>query len=221
MNQVSIIIPLYNGIEFLDECLTSIEGQTHKDWEVIIGVNGHTLDSDVYLKAKRKESNKIRVILYDTLGKPNTMNKMVKDANYDIICLLDVDDFWETNKLEEQLRFIDEYDVVGTHTIYIRNGRRSGQPRIPIGEVNDFISCNPMVNSSLMLRRQNCHWDDVVLDDYDLVLRLASEGKRFYNVHKPLTLHRLHNKSFFNSKGNHNYVKETVDKWKNKIQANR
>lgn len=221
MYNVSIMIPLYNGVEFLDECLNSIKCQTHKDWEVIIGVNGHSADSTVYLEAKKRETDKIKVVLFPTKGKPNTMNEMVKHINHDIVCILDVDDYWEPTKLEEQLKFIDQYDVVGTQCWYIRNGRKSGQPRIPFGEVKDFISCNPMVNSSLMLKKQDCKWDDVILDDYDLVLRLASENKKFYNIHKPLTLHRLHSQSFFNSKGNHMYVKETVQKWKSRIENNR
>lgn len=221
MYKVSILIPLYNGIEFIDECLNSIKNQTHKEWEVIIGVNGHDENSGVYKEAKKRENNKIKVLLFSTKGKPNTMNKMINYCSNDIICLLDIDDYWEKTKLEEQLKFIDSYDVVGTQCTYIKNNRPSGQPRIPYGEVIDFISCNPMVSSSLMLRKEDCYWNDVILDDYDLVLRLASENKKFFNIHKPLTLHRLHNQSYFNSKGNHNYFKETVNKWKDLVLNNR
>ncbi len=221
MHKVSILIPLYNGIEFLQNCLDSIKRQTHEDWEIIIGVNGHDQNSDVFIQAKKHESDKIRVIHYQTRGKPNTMNAMVSDATHDIVCLLDVDDWWDPTKLADQLRFIDEYDVVGTHCYYIRNRRISGQPRIPVGEIKDFISCNPMISSSLMLHKADCRWNDVILDDYDLVLRLASENKRFYNVHKQLVYHRLHNQSAFNSKGNHRYVKETVENYKCMIENNR
>ena len=219
--KVSILIPLYNGIEFLNECLHSVHTQTHTDWEVIIGVNGHTQESGVFQQAKSYESPQIKVSLYPTIGKPNTLNQMIHDASADIICLLDVDDFWEPRKLEEQLKLIDTYDVVGTHTIYVKQGKRTIQPKIPVGVVKEFLSVNPMINSSLMLHKPDCHWNDVVLDDYDLVLRLASEGKSFYNIPLPLTLHRLHSQSFFNSKGNNNHVEETKQKWKTLIQARR
>ena len=217
---VSILIPLYNGIEFIDECLNSIKAQTHKYWEVIIGVNGHTKDSPVYLKAKERETDKIHIILYDTKGKPNTMNRMVLDAKYDIICILDIDDYWEPTKLAVQLKLINQYDVVGTQTTYIRHNRRSGQPKIPFGKIKDFLSVNPMINSSMMLHKKDCYWNDVVLDDYDLVLRLASENKTFYNIPTALTLHRLHSASYFNSKGNNKHVQETKDKWKFLIKNN-
>lgn len=49
---VSILIPLYNGIEYLGETLDSIKQQTYKNWEVLIGVNGWSQNSEVYQKAK-------------------------------------------------------------------------------------------------------------------------------------------------------------------------
>ena len=36
---ISILIPIYNGIEFLEECLSTIRRQTYKDWEVILLIN--------------------------------------------------------------------------------------------------------------------------------------------------------------------------------------
>jgi GT2 family glycosyltransferase len=41
---ISVIIPVYNGIEFLEECVNSVIAQTFTDWEIVIGVNGHGQD---------------------------------------------------------------------------------------------------------------------------------------------------------------------------------
>ena len=38
---ITVVVPLYNGIEFLEECLTSVRAQIFQDWICIIGVNGH------------------------------------------------------------------------------------------------------------------------------------------------------------------------------------
>ena len=64
---ISILMPIYNGIEFINESVMSIIGQTYEEWELIIGINGHPKDSDVYKTAKQYEgvSNKIRV--YDLI----------------------------------------------------------------------------------------------------------------------------------------------------------
>ena len=98
---VSILIPLYNGIEFLDESISSVKYQTHKNWEIIIGINGHPENSNIYLQAKQYQNNKIRVLEFlSTKGKSQTLNEMIKYSKYDIICLLDVDDKWLPSKLE-------------------------------------------------------------------------------------------------------------------------
>ena len=38
---ISILMPIYNGIEYIGESVSSIIGQTYGNWELIIGVNGH------------------------------------------------------------------------------------------------------------------------------------------------------------------------------------
>ena len=48
---ISILIPIYNGIEFIDESVSSVIQQTFKEWELIIGINGHPKNSDVFLTA--------------------------------------------------------------------------------------------------------------------------------------------------------------------------
>ena len=44
---ILIIIPLYNGVEYLDECINSVKNQTLTNWEILIGINGHEINSEV------------------------------------------------------------------------------------------------------------------------------------------------------------------------------
>ena len=48
-------------IEFIDESVSTIKYQTYKNWELIIGINGHPENSEVYQKAKEYENDKIKV----------------------------------------------------------------------------------------------------------------------------------------------------------------
>ena len=80
----SILIPLYNGVEYLTESVKSVKEQTYEGWEIIIGVNGHPEDSDVMKHAYTFQNDKIQVKHYITKGKPNTLNEMVKDTKYDL-----------------------------------------------------------------------------------------------------------------------------------------
>jgi glycosyltransferase involved in cell wall biosynthesis len=63
---ISILIPLYNGIEFLKECIDSVIAQTYGDWEAIIVINGHGDDGgDVAVSAKliAQVDTRIRIIV--------------------------------------------------------------------------------------------------------------------------------------------------------------
>ena len=216
---VSILMPLYNGIEFLDEAIVSVKNQTYHRWEVIIGINGHPKGSDVYLAAKGFEGCRIRVIEYDTKGKPNTLNKMVEDASYDTICLLDVDDKWLPTKLEKQIALKSEYDVIGTSCQYF--GARREIPLIPLGEFDTryIFRVNPIINSSCMINKKDAFWNDIFgVEDYDMWFRLAFEKKTFYNVPEVLTLHRIHPASHFNNV-NHNFLPILKDKWRHKFMG--
>jgi len=224
---VSIILPLYNGVEFLSTSIQSIQKQTYPFWEAIIGVNGHTEDSDVFkqaLKFENKSDNiygSIRVKYYPSKGKPDTCNQMINDCNFDTICLLDVDDFWMPQKLERQIEIwkLNRYDVIGTFCKYF--GESNGYPKIVKGDIDNkiFLEGNQIINSSMMIKKIDAHWTDRFkgLDDYDMWLRLAYEDKKFYNIPEFLTFHRIHRQSAFNN-SNHNYVPQLLEYWTKKFQ---
>jgi teichuronic acid biosynthesis glycosyltransferase TuaG len=213
---ISILMPIYNGIEFLEESLPTILYQTYNDWELIIGINGHPKDSEVYQKAKKYENDKIKVYeIFNTNGKSEALNEMLKYANYDWVSLLDVDDKWLPNKLQLQIQYMDKFDVIGTACRYF--GDQNNYPNIPIGDITyfNFLKTNPIINSSVLLRKELCGWDknhDGV-EDYDLWLKLWKEGKKFYNVPKIQVLHRIHSNSAFNAQGNNLKVNELIKKY--------
>ena len=210
---ISILIPIYNGIEFIEESVSSILNQTYDKWELIIGINGHPQNSEIYKIAKKYENQalgKIRVFDFYTIrGKSNTLNEMIKYCNYNYIALLDVDDIWHAQKLESQSYHLDNYDIIGSNCIWI--GDRAGViPQIPGDDISDFnfFLVNPIINSSSVIRKELCYWDNAWdgIEDYDLWLRLRKQNKKFFNFKEVLVKHRIHNASAFNSKGNDNKV---------------
>ena len=207
---VSVLIRLYNGIEFLHESLASVCQQSYDDWDLLIGVNGHGPDgNDVHKKAneivkQNKYRDQIRVINYPTVkGGAEVMNALVADAKAQWVAFLDVDDMWLETKLLKQIHIRDLYphlDVIGTYCRYF--GQMKGSPQIPVGEItlDDFKTCNPMINSSILMRKELINFTDrFYLDDYDLWCRLVLEGRRFYNLDDVLTLHRIHGASAYNA----------------------
>jgi glycosyltransferase involved in cell wall biosynthesis len=203
---ISILMPIYNGIEFIDESVSSILNQTFEEWELIIGVNGHPPMSEVYLAAKQYElmNSKIRVLdLSDIKGKSNALNVMVQYCNYNYVALLDVDDAWLPGKLAAQSIYLNVYDVIGTKCVYFGEADPI-IPQIPEGDLRNFnfFSFNPIVNSSAIIRKELCYWVENGIEDYDLWLRLRKLGKKFYNCNQVLIKHRIHKASAFNAKGN-------------------
>ena len=208
-------MPIYNGIEFIDDSVTSIKKQTIKEWKLIIGINGHPSNSEVYKKAKEYENDTIKVIdLFEIKGKSDALNTMLKHCQYDWISLLDVDDIWKPTKLENQLKFMKEYDVIGTKCQYF--GDSTAVPNIPVGDISnfDFFNFNPIINSSCLVKKELCWWDrEEKCEDYDMWLRLRKQKKRFYNVETIELGHRIHKQSAFNAQGNHNSVKDLLKKY--------
>ena len=205
---ITILMPLYNGVEYLKEALNSVIEQTFDRWKVIIGINGHNYESTIFKTVNDilLELNDDRIIVktYQTKGKVDTLNEMTKDCYTHWVSLLDVDDRWHTDKLREQVPYLFKYDVVGSLAKYF--GKSNSTPSIPEGEIHrfhNFYESNPIINSSIIIRRIDALWiDRFYLEDYDLWLRLFKKNKKFYNVDKILTYHRIHLDSYFNSSGN-------------------
>lgn len=217
---ISILMPIYNGIEFIEESVTSIIQQTYSEWELIIGINGHPANSDVYQIAKdyEKRSDKIHVYDFPELkGKPVTLNEMVKKCKYNWIALLDVDDKWLPMKLEKQIPFMGSYNVIGTGCRYF--GDLNISPNIPLGNITgfNFLNFNPIINSSCLINKDVAWWNPemIQLNDYEMWLRLWKQNKNFFNVPEILVLHRIHNDSAFNAKGNHTKVADLIKKFQN------
>jgi len=230
---ISVIIPLYNGIEFLPQAIASVVNQTHVKWELIIGVNGYPPDSDVERKANEIKNmfvnNKDYIVVkhYDTKGAPLTINALAKDAKYDYVALLDADDYWDACKLEVQIlhAVMSNYDVVGTSCRYIGVKAIMNDdiitnffiPGIPLNEVStpdfDIFKVNPMICSSILIRKELLEFEDHFVYDYNLWFKLFLQKKRFFNVPEIMVYHRVHQNSAFNN-SNSDYVDELREKWR-------
>jgi len=209
---ISILIPLYNGIEYLEESVKSVFLQTYKNWELLIGINGRFKDDDFKTKVKCIIDNLIKkypdnnfdlnIINFNFKGKSVTLNNLVYHSKYDYIALLDVDDRWVENKLELQIKYLEDYDVVGTGCEYFGD-INNYSPKIPYGDISNFdiFKLNPLINSSIIIKKEYANWCDdinIILEDYDLWFKLYFESKKIYNLNKILCYHRISKNSAFN-----------------------
>ncbi|WDV45730.1 glycosyltransferase family 2 protein [Clostridiaceae bacterium M8S5] len=86
--KVSIVIPVYNQIEYTKMCLKSIKRHTDVDYEIIVINNGSIDDTEEYLQ---RQQNIISIHNKTNLGYPKAINQGIAIARGDYIILLNND----------------------------------------------------------------------------------------------------------------------------------
>ncbi len=112
MELVSIIMPNYNGSKYISQAIESVLAQTYKNWELIIIDDCSTDDSLKVIDAYIKKDDRIRLIkLENNMGPAIARNVGIDNARGRYIAFLDSDDLWLKHKLENQVVFMQEYQV--------------------------------------------------------------------------------------------------------------
>lgn len=92
MTKVSIIVPVYNGEQYLSTCLDSILAQTLEDIEVICVDDGSSDQSPAILDDYTKRDSRMRVIHKDNRGYGHSMNVGIDAASGEYIGIVESDD---------------------------------------------------------------------------------------------------------------------------------
>lgn len=105
---VSIIVPIYNTYEFLEECLQSIISQTYKNIEIILIDDGSTDNSDQICKRYIEKYTNIKYIYQTNQGVSVARNRGINEANGEYIYFLDSDDKIENTFIENSIKCAKE-----------------------------------------------------------------------------------------------------------------
>jgi glycosyltransferase involved in cell wall biosynthesis len=108
---VSVIVPYFNAERFLRETVESVFSQTYKDWELLLVDDGSTDGSaGIALEYAGKYKDRVRVLEHPghvNAGLPRTRNLGLGQCRGKYVALLDADDVWFPNKLEEQVEILE------------------------------------------------------------------------------------------------------------------
>ncbi len=192
--RVSVILPTHNGARFLKRAVQSVEGQTLKEWELLIVDDGSTDETSEVASALARANERIRLLRNDkNLGIQKSLNRGLREAKGDYIARVDDDDWWsDRNKLQEQVKFLDEHTnhiLVGTGVVVVNDAGEEIFRFLPpptdeeIRRKMLYRSC--FTHSSVMFRRREVlelgGYDEspatLHVEDYDLWLRLGRRGK--------------------------------------------
>lgn len=107
---VSVIVPVYNAMPYLKECLLSIKQQDYSDIEVIFIDDGSTDDSLVYLKEQAKFDTRIKIIHQENKGASAARNRGLEEAGGKWLAFVDADDVITKDYLSYLLDLTQKYD---------------------------------------------------------------------------------------------------------------
>lgn len=114
---VSIVMPSYNTAEYIADSIRSVIAQTYTDWELII-VDDCSRDNSVEVINSFGDP-RIRLLINEkNSGAALSRNRALREAKGKWIAFLDSDDTWEPEKLEKQIRFMEENGYAFTFTDY-------------------------------------------------------------------------------------------------------
>lgn len=114
MPRVSILTPAYNAAKYLPETIESALAQTFQDFEMIIVDDGSTDNTkDAAESYVQRFPDKIRYIYQTNAGPAAARNTAIKNSTGEYLALLDSDDLWIPDRLEECVRLLDQRPDIG------------------------------------------------------------------------------------------------------------
>jgi len=213
--KISVIIPLYNHEKYIEEAVNSVLTQSFADFELIIINDGSTDNSEDVVK--NIKDDRIRYFYQENQGAHKTINRGIQLAKGEYISILNSDDVYYANRLEEFLKILESdssIHAVFSHIEFINDqgnfikykigaedNWKGHDPETSLkGEKNiflDLLAGNFLVTTSNLFCRKSV-FDNLCLfsnlkyaHDYEFFLKLCYSYKVFI-VEKALLKYRIH-----------------------------
>ncbi len=205
---ISVIMNCYNGEKYLSQSIESVINQTYKNWELIFWDNRSKDQSSKILKSFNDKRLKYYLAEEHSLLY-KARNLAIEKCKGEFISFLDVDDWWDPNKLQLQIKkFSDESVGLVFSKYWFVNQRKklnkkiSSKSKHPTGKVTKYLFSDFFAAFlTVMIRKKYLSNLEYIFDnrfhiigDYDLVIRL-SVVSNFDYVDLPLAYYRWHDKN--------------------------
>ena len=107
---VSIIVPVYNAVKYIETTIDMVSRQTYKDWELILVDDASTDGSaDLIEKLVSSQGKRVRLIRKNVNeGAAAARNTGIDASAGRYIAFLDADDVWMPDKLQKQIAFMEK-----------------------------------------------------------------------------------------------------------------
>ncbi len=127
MPAVSVIVPVYNGGSYLQECIDSILHQTFSDLELVLVDDGSTDGSGLVCDEAAEKDRRVRVIHKENEGLLATWIRGVRESRAAFVAFIDCDDWLSCDHLEKMTAQLEEIDSGISCADGQNAGRESGE----------------------------------------------------------------------------------------------
>lgn len=195
---VSIIMPTHNSAKTIENAVGSVLAQTYSDFELLITDDAST-DSTVEL-VNHYTAQDGRIIvqrLSENQGAGAARNFSIKRASGEYIAFLDADDLWLPEKLEMQIEFMRDNNVLFSYTAYKKFSDKGVGGEVypaPKTHYKRMLYANSVLTSTAVF---NCdklgkHYMPLIRKRQDLALwlDLLKSVKFAYSVGRVLTMYK-------------------------------
>ncbi len=197
---VSVIIPTHNAEKTIGRCLDSVLKQTYPNIEIICGDDCSTDGTLNVLKKYAKAHPSIQYFQNEKNSRAAfTRNECIQRAKGIYIAQIDDDDYMDPTRIEKQVKYLEERPDIGfagsMMYYFDEDGvwKQYGAKEKP--EKKDFLKTSMFANPSVTLRKScldkvggyRVAKETIRGQDYDLFMRLYTEGFRGENIQEPLT----------------------------------
>jgi glycosyltransferase involved in cell wall biosynthesis len=217
---VSVIIPVYNSVQFLKESLESVINQTYPNIEIICVDDGST---DYSLKILQQYSDKITIISQENHGLASALNTGIKQMKGDWLKWFSPDDImysYTIKTLVDEAKnnpntiFYSNWEIINENGKKLREFQESNYNDLSNFEYNIRLLDRQLINvnttlipSSLLEKCIIRNLDDPVAIDYDFFLNAALlSNTTFHLIQKSLIKYRIHTKQL-----SHKNISKTLE----------
>ncbi len=196
---ISIITPSYNSSKFIFQTIKSVLNQTYQNWEMIIVDDCSTDKSVEHIKEIIKDETKIKLIVLDkNIGAAEARNRALEIAHGRYVAFLDSDDIWLPEKLEKQIKFMQDNDLAVTCSSYYtidENGKKINTRIVKESfSYSDMLKSNHIGNLTGIYdceKLGKIYMDDVGHEDYTLWLKVMKKVENTKAIVEPLAGYRI------------------------------
>lgn len=212
MCEISVIMGIYNMAnkkEIMRLAIESILNQTYKNFEFIICDDGSSDETYEILKEFCKKDERILLLKNNkNRGLAYSLNHCLSIAKGKYIARMDADDISMPNRLEKQIKFLDEYleyAMVGCNLLFINDKGIWGKRILAEKPTKkSFLFTSPFCHPAIVMRKEvldkvnNYKVEKITrrAEDYDLFMRIYANGYKGYNLQEFLYQFREDNDAF-------------------------